>query len=415
MMGMELPAVSAVMARLPHPEIHLAAYGGIVFPLALLVEAPIIMLLSASTALSRDRISYRKLRGFMILGATTLTAVHLALVATPLYEWVTGTLLDAPHEIRGPARWGLWILLPWTASIAYRRFQQGVLIRFGHSGVVGTGTAIRLGANVATLTLGVLVGTWPGIVVGSAAVAAGVLAEAVFIGWMVRPVLRDELPDVDPKARPLTRASFARFYAPLAATSMMTLLAMPIGSAAMGRMPMTIESLAVWPVINGLVFTLRSLGFAYSEVVVALVDREGALAPLFRFALGLSGAVTAALLLLAATPLAGIWFGGVSALNPELSQLAQQAIWITVLFPAASVLLAFLTGILVNQHQTRGVSEAVSLHLLTITLVLAIVVPRTTSPGIFMTLTATFSALVIQILWLARRTLPILRKTSLAG
>ena len=52
LMGIELPLVAAVMARFPEPDINLAAYGGIVFPLALIIEAPIIMLLAASTALS---------------------------------------------------------------------------------------------------------------------------------------------------------------------------------------------------------------------------------------------------------------------------------------------------------------------------------------------------------------------------
>ena len=54
LMGTELPAISAIMARLPDPEVNLAAYGGIVFPLALIIEAPIIMLLATSTALSKD-------------------------------------------------------------------------------------------------------------------------------------------------------------------------------------------------------------------------------------------------------------------------------------------------------------------------------------------------------------------------
>ena len=46
-MGLELPVVSAVMARLPQPEVSLAAYGGLVFPTALLIESPIIMLLAS--------------------------------------------------------------------------------------------------------------------------------------------------------------------------------------------------------------------------------------------------------------------------------------------------------------------------------------------------------------------------------
>ena len=34
MMGIELPLLSAVVARLKNPEVNLGAYGGVVFPLA---------------------------------------------------------------------------------------------------------------------------------------------------------------------------------------------------------------------------------------------------------------------------------------------------------------------------------------------------------------------------------------------
>ena len=47
LMGVELPALSAIVARLPEPEINLAAYGGVVFPIALIIESPIIMLLAS--------------------------------------------------------------------------------------------------------------------------------------------------------------------------------------------------------------------------------------------------------------------------------------------------------------------------------------------------------------------------------
>ena len=65
LMALELPALSAVIARLEDPEIHLAAYGGVVFPIALIIEAPVIMLLAASTALSKDWASYSLLRNYM--------------------------------------------------------------------------------------------------------------------------------------------------------------------------------------------------------------------------------------------------------------------------------------------------------------------------------------------------------------
>jgi hypothetical protein len=356
MMGFELPAVSATIARLPQPEIGLAAYGGIVFPLSLLIEGPIIMLLAASTALSKDRDAYCKLRRFMIVSGAGLTALHLAIAVTPLFDLVVVRWMGAPPQIREPARLGLLIMTPWTWSIAYRRFQQGVLIRYGRSGIVGIGTAVRLVTNVGVLAIG-WAAKGPGIVVGTSAVAAGVLVEALFVAIAVRPTVR-ALPDAPPE-RPLTLGAFLRFYIPLALTSVITLLALPLGSAAMARMPRTIDSLAVWPVINGLTFTLRSVGFAYNEVVVALLDEPGAAAALGRFTLLLAAVTTLALGILAATPLSWLWFAGVSSLASPLAALGTRAIWIPLLMPASSVVQSWYQGVLVHAHRTRAVTEAV--------------------------------------------------------
>ena len=38
LMGLELPLFSAAVARMPDAEVHLAAHGGIVFPIALVIE-----------------------------------------------------------------------------------------------------------------------------------------------------------------------------------------------------------------------------------------------------------------------------------------------------------------------------------------------------------------------------------------
>jgi len=75
-------------------------------------------------------------------------------------------------------------------------------------------------------------------------------------------------------------------------------LALPIGSAALSRMPNPLASLAVWPVVSGLVFVVRGSGVAYNEVVVALLDQTGSVASLRRFAVLLAGLTTTLLLLL---------------------------------------------------------------------------------------------------------------------
>ena len=361
LMGAELPAISATAARLADPKIHLAAYGGIVFPLALIIESPIIMLLAASTALSKDWASYRKMYRFMMVTSAILTGVHALLAFTPLYYPVARGLLGAPEEIIEPGRIGLMIMLPWTWTIAYRRFHQGVLIRFGQSRTVGVGTAIRLAADLVTLAIGYTL-RWPGIVTATAAVAAGVTCEAVYAGWAVRPILRGPLrqaPAVEPA---LTLRSFLAFYFPLMLTALISLLATPIVSAALNRMPQALESLAVWSPLTGLIFMMRSLGIAYNEVVVALLDEPHSSGSLRRFANGLLGVTTVGLVLFTATPIAGFWFGQVGALKPDLAELAQAGLWLALPLPALSVLQSWYQGNILYKRKTNGITEAVMLY-----------------------------------------------------
>src|SRR5690606_13764477 len=130
LMGVEMPLFAAVVARLPEPDAQLAAFSGIVFPFALLIEAPIIMLLAASTALVGDQSTWRRLGRFVQLAGFVLTLLHVVIAFTPVFDWLARDLVRVPDDVVEPARIGLQIMTPWTWGIAYRRFQQGVLIRF---------------------------------------------------------------------------------------------------------------------------------------------------------------------------------------------------------------------------------------------------------------------------------------------
>jgi hypothetical protein len=143
LMSVEGPAHSAIAARLANPEVNLAAWGGIVFPLALIIEAPIIMLLPASTALSRDWDAYVRVRRAMMTMSAFLTAVHIAIAFTPLYDFIARNLIGAPEVTIEPGRTGLMILIPWTWSIAYRRTLQ-----YSHFDPVFPGLPTRLGETL---------------------------------------------------------------------------------------------------------------------------------------------------------------------------------------------------------------------------------------------------------------------------
>ena len=173
-----------------------------------------------------------------------MTAIHIIIVATPLYYLIVRDVIHAPEEIIGPARLGLFIMIPWTWSIAYRRFHQGVLIRFGHSLKVGLGTLVRFSADATVLAIGYFLAGLPGIAIAGCGDdrrggERGPLRAPDRAG---RPS-RNELKPAPPAVVPLTTRAMLDFYIPLSLTQVLMLVANPIGSAAMSRMPLAIESL----------------------------------------------------------------------------------------------------------------------------------------------------------------------------
>jgi hypothetical protein len=406
LMSFEGPAHSAIVARLVNPEINLAAWGGIVFPVALIIESPVVMLLSASTALSKDWDAYVKLRRIAMVMGAILTVVHVAVAFTPLYDLVARGLIGAPEEIIEPGRIGLMIMTPWTWAIAYRRFQQGAMIRFGHSGAVGTGTVIRMLANGVVLLTGYLLKRVPGIVVASGAVATGVTVEAIYAGLRVRPIARAQIRSAPRTPETVTPRSFLRFYVPLALTSLISFFVSPLNSAAMSRMPEDLSSLAAWPVIFGLIFMLRSPGLAYNEVVVALLDRPGAFRILRRYAVLLAVGSSLLIVLITATPLATLWLGEVMALPPRLLTMGRNALWLALLLPLLALFQSWYQGIIVNSQRTRGITESVALYFVVVGLVLGIGVALQRFTGLYVAVVAMVVAGVAQVAWLWRRSRP---------
>src|SRR6056297_2017341 len=126
MMAVEGPFLAAIIARLPDPKFNLAAYG-VAFAFAIIVEAPVIMMLSAATALVDARPGYRALRRYAHALNAAITLVMVALLATGAMGWLLRGPLHLDLTVADLTERALWILIPWPAAIGYRRFYQGIL------------------------------------------------------------------------------------------------------------------------------------------------------------------------------------------------------------------------------------------------------------------------------------------------
>src|SRR5512143_743066 len=98
MMAAEGPFVAAVIARLASPKKNLAAFA-VATALAWMVESPIIMMLSASNALVRDGVAFRKLRRFSNALNAAVTAVMIALLTPPVFGLVARGIMGLDPEV----------------------------------------------------------------------------------------------------------------------------------------------------------------------------------------------------------------------------------------------------------------------------------------------------------------------------
>ncbi len=402
MMSIENPAINAVIARLPNAEVNMAAYGGVVFSLAILIGSPTIMLLAASTALSRDWQSYRKLQKYTLILGGSLSLLHLIISVTPLYDFIVTVLLGVPAEVVEPGRIGLICLAPWSLCIAYRRFQQGAMIRFEHSRMVGEVTIVRLVTVGTVLVIGLMIKTIPGTLLGGMAMGLGIAFEAIYAGIRVRKI-RPEIKAAPKVENELTFKRFIRFYIPLALTSMMTVLWQPLISAAVSRMPDPIESMAIWSVVAGLLHVFRSVGMAYNEVVVALINKRRSYPALRKFARIASISITIIITLFVVTPISRFWFSKVANLTADMVVIARIAFAIGIPYGFLSIYLSLFQGIVVNYERTGVVAEAVIAFLLSLTLVLVIGVLTEAYKGIYLASMASIFALLMQVIWLMWR------------
>jgi Na+-driven multidrug efflux pump len=114
----------------------------------------------------------------------------------------------------------------------------------------------------------------------------------------------------------------------------------------------------------------------------------------------LGSITTLALFVLAATPLAYFWFGKVSALSPELSELGRKGIWIALPMPFLATLQSWYQGAILYGRQTRGITESVVIYLLTSALILVAGVSYGRNTGLYFGLLALTASMTTQTIWL---------------
>ncbi len=401
-MMLEQPALAGAITRMEEATINLAALW-VALSIALLIESPIIQMLSAATALVTSRRRYRELLRFLTIVAACTTTLHGIVAIRPVFSFLARTLLEVPQEVVPRAYEAFLVMIPFSAAVGYRRFWQGVMIRLGRTQMVTVSMIGRLVVTFGVLFVAVhfFSDSVSGHLWAIGALVSGVLSGALFAWFLLRRYGYDDLPDSDGDA-PIGLPALMKFYVPLALTSVIFLASRPLLTLGMSRAAFPLESLASWPVVNGLVIVFVSVGFSYQEVVIALLGRSWHNAPAVgRFAFR-AGAITSVLFGILAVTGGAMWtIRVIFGLEASLIPFTYSAIFVVIVVPFLMTLKSWYRGVLIQSGYTSVLAYAVAINAIVILMMVLVLPTVTTLLGTTIAALAWTVAMLIEVVLLA--------------
>lgn len=350
-MGLDGPISVAVMSGLPDAKVNTAAFL-ILLSISIWIESPVIDLLSTSTTLAVNKGAVGTINRFTLWLIALVTVAHALATLTPLYWVIANTLLNVEPAVAAAVRPGLVILLPWSGLIGWRRSRQGMLIRNGRTRIIGIGTLLRVTVLLIVDIVLSRLHSLPGLSVAAFGLISSVLAEMLFIHVVSLPVVRQIPPDEN--VADLGMGRLAKFHAPLAATTMVKLVTIPIVAAGIARLADSTRSLAAYEVAWTILFLFRAIAFCLPEVVIALYKDAESRVTLRRFCLGVGAASSAVLGLLCLSRMDIKIFVDILGTRPDIAESAHWIFLACAPLPLLDASMSFVLGILTAHHLTMA-------------------------------------------------------------
>jgi len=395
----EAPLINAFLARGPDPEVSLAAFG-VALSIILVVEAPILMMLELSIALSRSMAAFRKIRVFYLIVAVGITALGLALFYTPLCQGLLCGLMRIPPNIAEATVPALRVLVWWPLPIGWRRIYQGILITDGRTRIISVATAVRLVVLLAAIVAGRTLDLLPGATLTTTGMVLAVTVEAGLTHWAAQSSMRRRLSKDTPDPEPFTSRFLWSFYPPLAITTVLRQMIRPLITAGIAGAPLAELSLAAFPVAFSLTSLFWGPTMALRQVTVALTKDGETWHRVSRFVLAAGLGLTVLLCFISFTPLLDLVLTRFFGLSETVAAFAAPATRVMVLMPPAYTLHALFTGLLVKKARTSTVRTAKILDLGVVALTLYLGLGYGGLRGSVLGAVAMTSGALVEAIWL---------------
>ncbi|MBK5200392.1 MAG: hypothetical protein JJE21_02545 [Spirochaetaceae bacterium] len=379
-MALESPMITSIISRLPDAINQLAAFG-FSFALALLVEGPVIQMLSAGTAVTSSKASYQKILSIQRFIAIVTMSIHIILSITPVFSFFALNIMKLPPELLTPAHRTFVVLIPWAPTIGYRRLWQGVMIKHGRSKYVPIVMYIRIGLAAIILSLGLAYKPFEGALLGGITLSLGVISGMISAYIFAKPCI-DALPDTT--VNDINKNQMIAFYVPLAITSIITLGVRPLLNIGIVRGTFPVDSLALWPIVLAYIFLYTSICQSLQEIIIAEYSKEN-------LKVIKSFVNTVALVMMSfyiviylVRPLWRIWFVNISNTPKETLKYLPISLALFIIMPIVSANISWFRAILVAERKTTSLTYGVFVNVGTLLSIIYFVPVFVEIPGVYL-------------------------------
>lgn len=342
--------IAAFLARLPSPQVVLAAYNA-AFSVCSTLGSPSSLATGVGIAFATDKRSFWRVSQFVSLLLAPPTMVLVLIGLTPIGDWVYGTLMGGSAEVVVQAKeTTLWLIL-YPPSVVVR-FMATALIMLNRRTILTTyGTVVRLGSLWLSLSLLPLV--LSGAAVGGLALTICMWVEMVFTTAFALPFYR-ALPDV--ATEDASHGRLWRFSWPLLINQVSENGIQFLANIFLGRLAKPDLALAAFGVISALVRLLLSPVRNLIQTAQTLVRTPEDQATMLRFTFGVIVVFGVLFELLFYTPLRHWVMEGVMGLKPDMAAYALPGTYIALLVLVSWAYSAVFRGLLSAQKRTGAIA-----------------------------------------------------------
>lgn len=367
---------NAGIARLPSPEIYLAAFA-VARSLMHMFEGPMMMFSQTVAALVEDRSSYRRVRIFVLVWLAATVSLLAFFAVTALGRAVFVHVMDLRGETLEAAVAILRVFVVFPCVSTLKFFMQGVIIRLEATTLLTMATVIRIAyVGLFILNIDRLLFLPAPVVAGVMfASALGVEGVLLYLGTRLAagpfPKAIENRPRPRTQAGSLTYKSIFGFFFPLAVTSLIRTMGPPVINMGLARTGQPELALSAFAVAWGLAMIVMSPTIMFHQVTLSFSGSRTPqrMAVLRRFALlvGIAMSVTMAALSFSDGALY-ILTRWIQASEP-VSRMAVDVLRLASLLPLLMIGREYFWGLLARHRLTKylGRSKMISVGGLALT------------------------------------------------